>query len=177
MPDYLLPCKCGTKTPVSTARAGEVIRCACGAELQVPSMRGLRELEPADPTARTPFAWNDRHRVAFLLIMGAVACTAVAGYLWLTLPVIDPIPTAADFHQAVEGAEPAELLSVHHMMMEGLHYPVSTDTPEAKTRQMMLWGIAIVSILAVALLGSAWITVFNRPRPKPAKATQPKAKP
>lgn len=48
---YLLPCACGRKLPVEVAQAGEIVRCACGQSVTVPSLRRLRELEHAAPQA------------------------------------------------------------------------------------------------------------------------------
>ncbi len=114
--------------------------------------------------------------MAFLLIVAALACVAIAAYLWTTLPVVQPLPTAQDYQAAVEETPPAQLFDVHRSMMEGLHGPASLEPADQKTRLMMLWGIGIVSVLAVALLATAWIIVFNRPyrqrHPIPVKTTQ-----
>ena len=50
---YLLTCtNCEQPIPVEVAQAGETVRCDCGAEIQVPSMREIRGLPTdADPTA------------------------------------------------------------------------------------------------------------------------------
>jgi hypothetical protein len=45
---YLLPCSCGEKIRVRTRNAGETVTCQCGARLQVPTIRGLRQLESID---------------------------------------------------------------------------------------------------------------------------------
>lgn len=45
---YLLPCKCGSSLPVSQSQAGGHLRCSCGAELEVPTLRGLRDLEQVE---------------------------------------------------------------------------------------------------------------------------------
>jgi hypothetical protein len=44
---YLLPCECGKANPVSVAQAGRTMPCSCGREYVVPSLAGLRHLEPA----------------------------------------------------------------------------------------------------------------------------------
>lgn len=46
---YLLPCPCGEKIAVEASQAGQEIRCRCGAALEVPTMRGLAQLERAGP--------------------------------------------------------------------------------------------------------------------------------
>ena len=131
MPDYLLPCTCGKKTVVSTAQAGETIHCVCGAELQVPTMRVLGELESADAAAgrssKRRTIWEDRHRAAFLLVLASIACLGVAAYLWLTLPEL--VTNAAELSEqniaeAFDNASPAETLEFYEEEMKrGLENP------------------------------------------------------
>ncbi len=53
-PKYLLPCSCGQQTPVEASQAGQTIRCQCGATLEVPTMRGLAQLDRAGPESQVP---------------------------------------------------------------------------------------------------------------------------
>ena len=83
---YLLPCPCGKKIAIEVAQAGQTVRCACGAKLEIPAMRRITSLEPLGPEAedrrsRSIAAW-DKHKARMLL--GAVL-TVVAGMLiaWL----------------------------------------------------------------------------------------------
>ena len=46
--NYLLSCHCGRKTVVTRSQAGQEVLCACGNKLSVPTLRGLRELPPAE---------------------------------------------------------------------------------------------------------------------------------
>ncbi len=46
--NYLLSCHCGRNTIVTRSQAGQVVLCACGNKLSVPTLRGLKELPPAD---------------------------------------------------------------------------------------------------------------------------------
>lgn len=165
MPEYLLPCSCGEQSIVSTAQAGGTIRCACGAELHVPTMRGLRELEPLERTsAAGPAAtWDDQHRVAFLLALGAVTCLAVAIYLWSSLPAAIVQPTSADFDVAIDAASIDELFMIHRELVNHrLGDPQSFDAA-LKTRQMMLWGMGIVLALGAAAAGCSAVVLLNRP--------------
>lgn len=47
---YLLTCECGSTTAVSTSQAGDRIRCDCGKELEVPTLRKLNDLPREAPT-------------------------------------------------------------------------------------------------------------------------------
>lgn len=46
--NYRLNCPCGVVHSVSTSQAGQEIHCTCGNSLQVPTLRGLKELPPID---------------------------------------------------------------------------------------------------------------------------------
>jgi hypothetical protein len=67
MSDYLLPCPCGKKTRITAAQAGEQVTCACGKSLLVPTLRGIRQLEPAPTTtaSATPGGWTAIHGLVF----------------------------------------------------------------------------------------------------------------
>ena len=70
---YLLPCPCGGRVPVDAAQAGQRVRCACGSELEVPTLLGLRRLEQAaetpDKVRRKPTAWGPRQA---LVLSGSI---------------------------------------------------------------------------------------------------------
>jgi hypothetical protein len=90
---YLLPCNCGKKNEVDSGQAGLNIRCSsCGAELAVPTMRGLNQLEraeapPADrrQVASSQSTWGARQALVFLgivVLLGAALPTALTWYAY-----------------------------------------------------------------------------------------------
>lgn len=44
---YLLPCTCGRNVNINVRQAGGTITCTCGAQLDVPALRQMRDLEEA----------------------------------------------------------------------------------------------------------------------------------
>jgi len=78
---YLLPCSCGDRIAVDAAQAGQRVRCSCGAELEVPTLMGLRKLEPSVATPqgprRNPIAWGPRQA---LMLLGAII--VILGASW-----------------------------------------------------------------------------------------------
>ena len=48
---YLLSCECGETIPVEVSQSGEIVTCACGRSVTVPSMREVRQLPTAGPEA------------------------------------------------------------------------------------------------------------------------------
>jgi ABC-type Fe3+ transport system permease subunit len=166
MPNYLLSCSCGQQTGVSSVQAGETVRCACGLPLQVPSMRELRTLPPAKDElagkARRAVTWEDRHRVAFLLVLVAIAALAGAGYLAAQLPPTERPVTPQDVDEWVKTSTPDEALGMFEDLKQGLR-PNSVDSAIAQRfRTTLLWGMGIaLSVCIVALVGAA---VALRPR-------------
>ena len=75
MTKYMLGCDCGKTTPVDTGQAGGQIQCSCGATLDVPTLRRLRELPAVAPAVQAEAGgWSFRR--------GAVAaCVVLAGLL------------------------------------------------------------------------------------------------
>lgn len=66
--EYYLPCSaCGAETKVEARAAGQQRRCSCGAVLEVPTLRDLRALRPADAEAAAPKATWDRRRAVILI--------------------------------------------------------------------------------------------------------------
>src|SRR5262245_34237171 len=76
---FLLPCSCGQKVRVAIAQAGEQVACVCGNRRAVPTMRGIRQLEPAPPEAATKTipGWSRVHGAFFALGLVAAAVGVV----------------------------------------------------------------------------------------------------
>ena len=85
---YLLRCGCGKNIPVEVGQAGERVRCACGTELEVPTMLGFSRLERAKTdSVKAPgaAAWGARHR--FLLLGSTIIALGLvlAGFFFWRL--------------------------------------------------------------------------------------------
>lgn len=166
MPNYLLSCSCGQQTRVSSVQAGETVRCACGAPLQVPSMRELRALPLAADEqvgkTRRGTVWEDRHRVAFLFVLVAIAALAGAGYLAAQLPPPERQATPQDIDEWVRTSTADDALGMFEDLKRGLQ-PGSVDAAAVQSaRRMLQWGIGIaLSACILALVGAA---VALRPR-------------
>src|SRR5437899_105389 len=79
---YLLPCSCGQRIRVGIAQAGGQVVCTCGKKLRIPTMRGLRELQPApaDTISGVMPRWTLWHGVVFasallIVLLGGVLVT------------------------------------------------------------------------------------------------------
>jgi hypothetical protein len=76
--EYRLPCECGNTLAVTQVQAGQVRICDCGAELEVPTIRGLAELQQVQrPDESSGPTWSRQQGALFvsglfILILGAV---------------------------------------------------------------------------------------------------------
>ncbi|MCH5375312.1 MAG: hypothetical protein JJ992_15175 [Planctomycetes bacterium] len=79
---YLLPCdQCGKEHEVDPSQAGESLPCQCGHTIEVPSLRGLRELKPAVTTQVRPASSRRSSELSRRLIL-------VGGMLLIALGLI-----------------------------------------------------------------------------------------
>lgn len=106
---YLLPCSCGQKLRVAAAQAGGEVACDCGRRLTVPTLRGLRELEPAIVEAagkRVP-GWSAIHGFCFSggILLSIVGAALVAYHLFQYSQVAGYTVDETDKHVAVESAQ------------------------------------------------------------------------
>jgi hypothetical protein len=109
---FFLTCPaCGRKTAVAAGQAGQTVQCSCGQSLEVPSIRQLREMEPASEEPLPPL-WTKRKGLIFLGSVVTLCSLAFAIVIWIYRPepVIPPaIPVdlkAVD--QEVQALSPEE---------------------------------------------------------------------
>jgi hypothetical protein len=106
---YLLPCTCGKAIPVDIGQAGQRVACVCGKSVDVPTMRGIKELPPAtaenakEAAARPrAAAWSPLQGSIFssgtLLIFIGLCVAAYFGYQASGIKIVEPTPAqlAAD---------------------------------------------------------------------------------
>lgn len=172
MPAYLLPCSCGQRLKVSTAQAGQPIRCACGNELTVPTLRGLRELEvdegPTKARDRSQRTWDNRHRAAFVLIVAALGCFLAAGYFLLQVPVLNEVASDEVVANWLDTGTPADVLAIYNDLKKGL--PATEIDMEVleSIRSFFLWCASIAAAAGLAGLIAAGLILRRRPQKRPA---------
>jgi hypothetical protein len=153
MSEYLLNCSCGQKVSVSKRQAGHSVRCSCGNELEVPTLRALAELERADAGASPAAtrAWNDRQRLAFVLAAGSLGIGLLAGYFAVRLP---PMPEPPQLIEIDEHTPTGDVLGVYEDLKRGLDVPQPTLTPAGqqfvRRRALVMWGIGFLGVVAAA---------------------------
>jgi hypothetical protein len=177
MPDYLLPCPCGQKHRVGPAQAGDSVICSCGNKLAVPTLRGLRDLEPAPPIASTtaPAAWTLAHGIAFssglALAAAAIAVLAFFGLRYAQLhfhPVSrDVTKEAVAYEQErIDDLTPlAALAEWNENLKEGLGQP--QEPPWVRANKLLagykIWiNISLIALVTGVVLSSATLALARR---------------
>lgn len=158
MSSYLLPCVCGEKTPVTASQAGQSVRCACGAQLEVPTLRGLRDLAPADSVAVPTRSWSNRHRSSFVAFVLALAAFAVSGLLALKLPPAATVATDQQIEEVFEKGSTAEIYATYQELQKGIAHigpEESAIHQYLEQRISLLWGIRVMAALGVLGLVAA----------------------
>jgi hypothetical protein len=158
---YLLPCECGRAIPVSVAQAGRTISCDCGREHKVPTLAGLRRLEPVQDGSDKPAApWNPVRGAAFVVgVLLSLAGLAVGGYSSYILRDID-VAAVEDFMEhvethdvkAVEQMSPVEVLELwEHIKAQGPGHAGSGLNVQARQAHDLWLTRAIAGFVAAAL--------------------------
>ncbi len=167
---YLLPCdQCGTEHEVDPSQAGENLVCPCGRTLEVPSLRGLRELKPAtsgpaQPAAARPATELPRRLILvggmLLLAIGTVVA-AYGGLIrsQIRVPESPPIEDSqAD--AAIDALSPA---GAHRVWMEfrdqGLGsyqvpFPYFVELTRRYYTQLLLGGLVVAGIGILLVVGA-----------------------
>jgi hypothetical protein len=124
--NYLVPCPaCGTKSSISSAQAGQTVRCTCGRTIEVPTLRDLRNLEPVGEPQRQQSTWNRRKGLVFLGCVMIAVAAGVAGWFAMKLPrSLDPAEARAE----VDALDPAESV----LLYEALQPPMPVEQGPGK---------------------------------------------
>lgn len=78
---YLLPCACGVKHEVSARQAGQTLTCECGANVEIPTLRGLRNLQVVQPQSQPSSArWSIAK--GFTFAIGTVLLVVGGGFAY-----------------------------------------------------------------------------------------------
>ncbi|MEN6458779.1 MAG: hypothetical protein ABFC63_07600 [Thermoguttaceae bacterium] len=148
---YYVPCPCGEKIAVRVTQAGESLRCACGAEVVVPSRRELQFLNHSAPnenrSPRRVASWTGRHRRIFIGCV--VFAISMALFAWLRATQ----PRLIDFKQA-----PLDVAWPYwQQLRQGLDRylsPAEYNLVEMTNRSQLLQVISFASALVGVILAA-----------------------
>ncbi len=129
---YLLPCTCGQSIPIEVGQAGQRVTCVCGATLEVPTMRGIRELVPVEEKADAKqasrgdgTAWSPLQGSLFalgmLLLMIGLVLGAYCGYVVSQIDTSKPQELTDwenNFDKEFDKVGADQLYELHKQLME-----------------------------------------------------------
>ena len=156
--NYLLQCACGKRNTVDTSQAGLNVRCECGAELNVPTLRGLASLErvEAEPHAAAAPAkvWGPRQGLMFLGSVILVAAAAAAFFFWWRMPAAPSLdPNYQQYNRAfIDSKSPEELMDFWRECQVGITEPrweMQLDQYDRIVGELMQWEMVVGGVAAV----------------------------
>ena len=159
---------------VDVGQAGERVECACGATLDVPTLRKLRQQERAAADMEAgQRPWGPRQAVMLLGLAIALVAAAVMSGLWLQRPVAPAVDTPAAIRRLdaeMAAITPLESWVIWHdrLLREGL-VEYQTPTRIAYRQQRAANRHAIAVALASAAFGLLVFlaAVLLAPQPRP----------
>ena len=167
MSKYLLPCECGKGVAVDIKQAGQQLACECGKLLEVPTLRGVRELIPKRAD------WDRSRGMIFagsllLFVVGASLC--FVGYQGLrTAPNITREDEKESFEMSIDEMSLEETYATwqavrkHGLGPRGQNIFVNIREFRAGRQSMLTFGIALCVIGALGGIGSA-VGIRKTPR-------------
>lgn len=162
---YLLPCSCGLEVAVELSQAGEKVQCACGRQLDVPTMREITALEPIDAGEEAQASlptWGLRHG---LLVLGAVLIVcglAPSVYLYVNRPR----PMELDYLSV------GQVWQVWEELRQGVDRSPFPDqqfyVQQMQWLHITLSGLAVVWAVGIVCVLAALLTTRGSRRPRNA---------
>ncbi len=174
---YLLPCPCGQTIPVEISQAGQLVTCvSCNEQIEVPTMREIRQLEPVESPAdeRSPTEWTTLRNLffagGFAITTIALIFTAICLYKYITLSRQQHINARVDSWNVFE----TSMYWDRSIEGPGLTF-YSSEPPHIKARrESRVWGgfsiLSVAVLLAgIGTLGYAFIQKPVDPNSKPIR--------
>ncbi len=166
---YQLPCSCGRVVLVERSQAGLSISCDCGAALEVPTIRGLAQLELV-LSASDNSAWTAQHGLLLIGALIVLVAGGAAAWRFVHLPEDVYSKEAVDEFMKEKAEEidrmtPSEIAENWQQFRSGLYFenPASEKAFYARRAAYLRWNWVFAGLAAAGALfaSSCW-------RPAPA---------
>lgn len=167
MSKYLLPCECGKGIAIDVKQAGQQIACECGKLLEVPTLRGVRKLQPvqaSETSSRKTNEWNASRGMIFAgsLILFVIGGTvSFFGYDGLRgTPNITRELERASFDKSIEEMSLDETYETwkrvreHGLGPRGQNVLVNIRAFRSGRQRMLTIGIALCVVSLLGAIGS-----------------------
>ncbi|MHB8902868.1 MAG: hypothetical protein ACYC6Y_29260 [Thermoguttaceae bacterium] len=160
---YLLPCSCGEKIPVETTQAGENLLCSCGRTLTVPSMQGIRRLEPLPEPSKERKPGPTYGGLALAIALVGLLILAVGGAMMYRTHLQQPDFISMDYVSPWQS-----WLMWEQDLRHGVQLPEYFESPYLQARQVywryMIVGAVIAGVGVVLIASAALMTMAARSR-------------
>ena len=118
---YRLPCpECGDVCLVEAAQAGIQISCRAGHAIEVPTWRGLQQLERVDQGEEPAATWGVPQALMFWGGLASVGCLGLLVVRLVGMPPELEVNRALSFQQ-IESLSPAESWEFYQTIRQGLY--------------------------------------------------------
>lgn len=160
MTKYLLPCSCGEKITIEISQAGQTVPCSCGNTLDVPTMQGIRQLEPfleSQSEAEASSSYGGVIGVALIGLMIFAAGALYTGWESMRRPILIDMDYLSPWDT---------WLIWEQDLHEGVRIPEFAESPYLKAmkehRRYMAVGIAFTVLGGLILACAIVAGFFNR---------------
>ena len=146
-------------TLVTTSQAGQTVPCSCGVQLEVPTLRGLRQLPAGEAPFDSPSSrWENRQRAIFTLVLISLAALALGSYLWMRLPAPAVIYSAEQIKAAFAAGRADEIYDVYEDLRRGINHRRFDPSEDRRSvmHMAMLISLAIGTASMIAALYAAF---------------------
>jgi len=161
MAQYFFVGPCGRKTAIQPSQAGQVLKCACGAEHTLPTMLEIARLEPAATVAEVVprHAWALRERLLFLGAVTFLMGLAMAGAIGWTWPPVPSPATPDRIRSQIDSLTVVQTLHVWADLLRGLEGRPRREErfyqEEAAWARRWLYVAGAIVLAGLATMGSA----------------------
>jgi hypothetical protein len=173
MPSHLLSCaSCGKSLPVEVGQAGGQVQCPCGARVDVPALRQLRQLPEASAAADERRRWSAGQGVLATCLVLVGLFVIVAGWSRWSEPAVqqfDPAKHNREMEQAVDELTPVQGWSVWVTSLQPLgdtgFFELDTGPPAAVKEQIArarFFQATMLVLAAVSVAGVVLVAVSRR---------------
>lgn len=162
---YLLPCTaCKGRVEVDSTDAGLTVRCACGQQLEVPTLRGLAELKQVagEQSTAQRGSWGPVQATILFSLVIAVGALGFAGWrIWWTPG--DPQINSEAVRQQIDMLSPQESFEYWDVLRQGLDMredPLMVRYHRYRD-EFIRWNYVYLTVGAIALLVAIGFSVVH----------------
>ena len=159
--NYLLPCACGRDIPIEPRQAGETVRCQCGRQCAVPTMREVQSLRqaPASDTklAKIKPAWGNPQRFLVTGLIVVLLAALIAIILYVQFPAhFRGLSSPETVRQRVKSVSTLTTMRYfHEVILPGIDF---REQPEREGKRSMVY-LGMATLAGVGAIGMVFVAI------------------